>query len=58
MFYRSMDCLLKAKDAIESAVYQRLRNLLSVNLKLTFYDIRSTYFHSGLSDQRPRVQPR
>ncbi|GEM_PF-5032248 len=53
-----MDCLLKAKDAIESAVYQRLRNLLSVNLKLTFYDIRSTYFHSGLSDQRPRVQPR
>lgn len=45
-FYRSMDYLLKAKDQIEFAIYQKLRNLFSINVKLTFYDITSTYFYS------------
>ena len=45
-FYRSMDYLLKAKDKIEFDIYQNLRNLFSINVKLTFYDITSTYFYS------------
>lgn len=45
-FYRSMDYLLKAKDDIELDIFNRLRDLFSVNVKFTFYDITSTYFHS------------
>jgi transposase len=61
-FYRSMDYLLKAKDQIEKALFERLRNLFSINVRLTFYDITSTFFYSdacplahlGLSrDKRP-----
>lgn len=43
-FYRSMDYLLEMKDAVEIAIFERLRNLFSVNVKLTFYDITSTFF--------------
>ena len=45
-FYRSMDQLLKVKDEIELEIYKKLRNLFSVNVKLTFYDITSTFFYS------------
>lgn len=61
-FYRSMDYLLEMKDALELAIFKRLRNLFSVNVKFTFYDITSTFFYgkncplgdNGLSrDKRP-----
>jgi transposase len=61
-FYRSMDYLLEMKDALELAIFKRLRNLFSVNIKFTFYDITSTFFYgencpigdNGLSrDKRP-----
>jgi len=64
-FYRSMDYLLRVKDAVELAVFERLRNLFSVSVKLTFYDITSSYFYtdscplgeSGYSrDQRPDLE--
>jgi len=45
-FYRSMDCLIDMKDAVELALFERLRNLFSVNVKLTFYDITSTFFYT------------
>ena len=45
-FYRSMDYFLRHKDEIELAIFKRLRNLFSVNVKLTFYDITSSYFYS------------
>ena len=45
-FYRSMDSLLNAKEEIEKAIFHRLRNLFSINIRLTFYDITSTYFHA------------
>jgi transposase len=45
-FYRSMDYLLEMKDDIELAIFERLRTLYSVNVKLTFYDITSTFFYS------------
>lgn len=61
-FYRSMDYLLEMKDALELAIFHRLRNLFSVNVKFTFYDITSTFFYgencsiadNGMSrDKRP-----
>ena len=45
-FYRSMDYLLLVKDEVELALFNRLRNLFSINVRLTFYDITSTYFYS------------
>ena len=44
-FYRSMDYLVELKDDLELAIFQQLRNLFSVNVKLTFYDITSTFFY-------------
>ncbi len=45
-FYRSMDYLVEMKDAIELAIFEHLRNLFSINIKLTFYDITSTFFYT------------
>ena len=45
-FYRSMDQLLKVKDELELAVFKKLQSLFSINVKLTFYDITSTFFYS------------
>ena len=45
-FYRSMDQLLKIKDELELAVFKKLQSLFSINVKLTFYDITSTFFYS------------
>ena len=44
-FYRSMDYLLKGKESIEATIFEQLRNLFSVNVRLTFYDITSTFFY-------------
>ena len=46
-FYRSMDYLLRIKDKLELALFEKMRTLFSVNVKLTFYDITSSYFHGG-----------
>ena len=45
-FYRSMDYLLRVKEALELALFERLHTLFSVNVKLTFYDITSSYFYT------------
>lgn len=45
-FYRSMDHLLKIKDNLELAIFEKLKNLFSINVKLTFYDITSSFFYS------------
>ncbi len=45
-FYRSMDYLLKIKDKLELALYERLKTLFSINVKLTFYDITSSFFYT------------
>lgn len=44
-FYRSMDYLVEMKDELEKAIYEQLRNLFSINVKLTFYDITSSFFY-------------
>jgi len=45
-FYRSMDHLLTVKDDLEFAIFEKLKDLFSVNVKLTFYDITSSYFYT------------
>ncbi len=46
-YYRAMDYLLPFKEDIEFAIFEKLKDLFSVNVKMTFYDITSTYFHSN-----------
>jgi len=46
-FYRSMDYVLETKEALEYEIFSRLRSLFSINVRLTFYDITSTFFYSG-----------
>jgi len=46
-FYRSMDYLLSIKDELELALYEKMRTLFSINVKLTFYDITSTFFYTN-----------
>jgi len=45
-FYRSMDYLLAIKNELEFALFEKMKTLFSINVKLTFYDITSTFFHS------------
>jgi transposase len=43
-WYRTLDRLVKVKDNIEIALYQRLRDLFSLQPDLILFDITSTYF--------------
>jgi len=45
-FYRSMDHLLSVKDDLELAIFEKLKDLFSINVKLTFYDITSSFFYT------------
>ena len=45
-FYRSMDHLLSVKDDLEFAIFEKLKDLFSINVKLTFYDITSSFFYT------------
>jgi transposase len=43
-WYRTLDRLVKVKDKIEVALFQRLRDLFSLQPDLILFDITSTYF--------------
>jgi len=43
-WYRTLDALLSAKDKIEQALYERVRDLFSIKVNLVFYDLTTTYF--------------
>ncbi|NSW83678.1 MAG: IS1634 family transposase [Syntrophothermus sp.] len=43
-FYRTLDCLVEIKDALEKYLYHQLTDLLSLRLTLVFYDLTSSYF--------------
>ena len=45
-FYRSMDHLLTIKDELELALFRKLESLFTINVKLTFYDITSSFFYT------------
>jgi transposase len=46
-WYRTLDQLHAAKEKIEVALYNRLRDLFSFKPDLVFYDITSTYFEGA-----------
>jgi transposase len=46
-WYRTLDVLIKAKDKIEIALYQQLRDLFSLQPDLVLFDITSTYFEGA-----------
>src|ERR1700694_5879096 len=46
-WYRTLDQLHAAKDQIEVALYQHLRDLFSLKPDLVLYDITSTYFEGA-----------
>jgi transposase len=43
-WYRTLDRLVRAKSQIEVALYERLRDLFSLQPDLVLYDVTSTYF--------------
>jgi len=43
-WYRTLDQLLEHKDTIEHALFITLRDLLSLQVDMVFYDLTSTYF--------------
>jgi transposase len=53
-WYRTLDRLERAKNAIEVSLYQRLRDLFSIKPDLIFYDITSTYFEGAGPDDFAR----
>ena len=62
-WYRTLDHLLLNKDAIEVALYHRLRDLFDFQPDLVLYDLTSTYFeghgpviakHGYSRDDKPR----
>jgi transposase len=44
LWYETLDDLLAQKPQIETAIWQQLRDLFSLEPELVFYDITSTYF--------------
>jgi transposase len=44
LWYETLDDLLAQKAQIETAIWQQLRDLFSIEPELVFYDITSTYF--------------
>jgi len=46
-WYRTLDRLVDRKEAVEEALYYRLRDLFSLRAELVFYDVTSTYFEGG-----------
>jgi transposase len=44
LWYETLDDLLAQKASIETAIWQELRDLFSLEPELVFYDITSTYF--------------
>jgi transposase len=62
-WYRTLDHLIWNKEAIEVALYRRLRDLFHFQPELVFYDLTSTYFegqgpalakHGYSRDSQPR----
>jgi transposase len=46
-WYRTLDRLVRAKSQIEVALYERLRDLFSLQPDLVLYDLTSTYFEGS-----------
>ena len=45
--YRAADVLVKHQEAIEAALFDRVRDLLGFEATITLYDLTNTYFEGG-----------
>src|SRR5690625_2820405 len=54
VFYRAMDFLLDADEAIQKAVFTSAANLLNLEVDLLFFDTTSTYFEIEHDDELRR----
>ena len=50
VFYRAMDFLLDADEAVQKAVFTAAANLLNLEVDLLFFDTTSTYFETEHDD--------
>src|SRR5271167_3448039 len=49
--YRAMDWLLEISGALEKEVFERVSDLLGLDVDLLFFDTTSTYFQTGRADE-------
>jgi hypothetical protein len=49
--YRAMDWLLEIRDALEKEVFDRVADLLNLEVDLLFFDTTSTYFETDEADK-------
>jgi hypothetical protein len=52
--YRVSDLLLRHRDAIEEALFARIRDLFTLATTVTLYDLTNTYFE-GTADENPKA---
>jgi Transposase DDE domain len=52
--YRVSDLLLRHRDAIEAALFARIRDLFTLPTTVTLYDLTNTYFE-GTGDENPKA---
>jgi transposase len=52
--YRTSDRLIRHRDAIEDALFNRIQDLFALSLTVTLYDLTNTYFE-GAAAQNPKA---
>ena len=52
--YRASDALMKFRDIIERTLFNRVHNLLGLNITVTLYDLTNTYFE-GTAEANPKA---
>ena len=53
--YRASDALMKYRDIIERTLFNRLHDLLGLNITVTLYDLTNTYFE-GAAAANPKAK--
>jgi hypothetical protein len=53
--YRASDALMKFRDIIERTLFNRVHNLLGLNITVTLYDLTNTYFE-GTAAANPKAK--
>jgi transposase len=52
--YRASDALMKYRDIIERTLFNRVHDLLGLNITVTLYDLTNTYFE-GTAEANPKA---
>ncbi len=52
--YRASDALMKYRDIIERTLFNRLHDLLGLNITVTLYDLTNTYFEGAAANPKAK----